>query len=162
MKMVRAYRDSGVRLPPIDPVPPRARRVGNGRALVIAPPSVAGGSWLRIFGEISVAMASGWMTLRGVRRRRGFDRGFVVSDHADFAGLLSVIEASRARRVLVTHGSSDTLARLLRERGLDAGVLPTRFMGEAPPDKRAASADGEALDAGDEDDMVAEDAGAAP
>ena len=164
MKMVRAYRDSGVRLPPIDAVPPRARRVGNGRALVIAPPSVAGGSWLRIFGEVSVAMASGWMAVRGVRRRRGFDRGFVVSDHADFPGLLSVIEASRARRVLVTHGSSDALARLLRERGLDAGVLPTRFMGEAPPDKQAASetGDDEAAEHSDEDGIVAEDAGAAP
>jgi putative mRNA 3-end processing factor len=164
MKMVRAYRDSGVRLPPIDAVPPRARRVGNGRALVIAPPSVAGGSWLRIFGEVSVAMASGWMAVRGVRRRRGFDRGFVVSDHADFPGLLAVIEASRARRVLVTHGSSDSLARLLRERGLDAGVLPTRFMGEAPPDKQAASetGDDEAAEHSDEDGIVAEDAGAAP
>ena len=166
MKMVRAYRDSGVRLPPIDAVPPRARKVGNGRALVIAPPSVAGGRWLRLFGEVSVAMASGWMTLRGVRRRRGFDKGFVVSDHADFPGLLAVIEASGARRVLVTHGSSDALARLLRERGLEAGVLPTRFMGEAPPEKRTA-ADDDGLDAGDEeaadeDDVVAEDAGAAP
>lgn len=161
MKMVRAYRDSGVRLPPIDAVPPRARKVGNGRALVIAPPSVAGGRWLRLFGEVSVAMASGWMTLRGVRRRRGFDKGFVVSDHADFPGLLSVIEASGARRVLVTHGSSDALARLLRERGLEAGVLPTRFMGEAPPEKRAA-ADDEGMEAADEDDVVAEDAGAAP
>lgn len=146
MKMVRAYRDSGVRLPPIDGVPPRARKVGNGRALVIAPPSVAGSRWLRLFGEVSVAMASGWMTLRGVRRRRGFDRGFVVSDHADFPGLLSVIEASRARRVLVTHGATDALARLLRERGLDAGTLPTRFMGEAPPDRPASA--GEDLEDG--------------
>jgi len=134
MKMVEAYRASGVRLPPIDRVPPRARRVGDGRALVIAPPSVLGGSWLNLFGAASVAMASGWMLLRGVRRRRGFDRGFVVSDHADFPGLLAAVEASGARRVLVTHGFSDVLARVLRERGLDAEVLPTRFVGEAAPD----------------------------
>jgi putative mRNA 3-end processing factor len=134
MKMVRAYRDSGVRLPPIDAVPPRARRVGDGRALVIAPPSVAGSRWLRLFGEVSVAPASGWMTVRGIRRRRGCERGFVVSDHADFPGLLSAIEASRARRVLVTHGASDSLARLLRERGFDAAPLATQFTGEPPPD----------------------------
>lgn len=134
MKLVEAYRASGVRLPSIDRVPPRARRVGDGRALVIAPPSVQGGSWLRLFGESSVAMASGWMLLRGVRRRRGFDRGFVVSDHADFPGLMTAIEASRARRVLVTHGFTDTLARLLRERGYDAAVLATRFTGEGEPD----------------------------
>ncbi len=134
MKMVEAYRASGIRLPSIDRVPPRARRVGGGRALVIAPPSVLGGSWLKLFGESSVAMASGWMLLRGVRRRRGFDKGFVVSDHADFPGLLAAIDASRARRVLVTHGFTEPLARFLRERGLDASVLPTRFTGESPPD----------------------------
>jgi putative mRNA 3-end processing factor len=135
MKIVEAYRASGVRLPSIDRVPPRARRVGDGRALVIAPPSVLGGSWLKLFGETTVAMASGWMTLRGVRRRRGFERGFAVSDHADFPGLLRAIDATGARRVLVTHGFSDSLARYLREtRGLDASVLPTPFTGESPPD----------------------------
>jgi putative mRNA 3-end processing factor len=128
-----------VRLPPIDRVPPRARRVGNGRALVIAPPSVLGSSWLNLFGESSVAMASGWMTLRGVRRRRGFDKGFAVSDHADFPGLLTAIEATGARRVLATHGFSDALARYLREtKGLNASVLPTRFTGEATPDAAVA------------------------
>jgi putative mRNA 3-end processing factor len=113
--------------------------VGNGRALVIAPPSVLGSSWLNLFGESSVAMASGWMTLRGVRRRRGFDKGFAVSDHADFPGLLTAIEATGARRVLATHGFSDALARYLREtKGLDASVLPTRFTGEATPDAAVA------------------------
>lgn len=146
MKMVEAYRASGVRLPPIDRVPPRARRVGDGRALVVAPPSVLGGSWLKLFGASSVAMASGWMLLRGVRRRRGFDRGFVVSDHADFPGLLAAVEATRARRVLVTHGFSDVLARVLRERGLDASVLPTRFVGEAAPDAADPEEDGSAED----------------
>lgn len=147
MKLVEAYRASGVRLPPIDRVPPRARRVGDGRALVIAPPSVLGSSWLNLFGESSVAMASGWMTIRGVRRRRGFDRGFAVSDHADFPGLLTAIEATGARRVLATHGFSDALARYLREtKGLDASVLPTRFAGEA------------ATDEGDADDPAGEEA----
>jgi|LakMenEpi03Aug12_release.lakeMendotaPanAssembly.Ray.scaffolds.fasta_scaffold170907_3 putative mRNA 3-end processing factor len=153
MTMVEAYRASGVRLPPIDRVPPRARRVGGGRALVIAPPSVLGGSWLRLFGETSVAMASGWMTLRGVRRRRGFAQGFVVSDHADFPGLLAAIEASSARRVLVTHGFADPLARLLRERGLDAAPLATRFTGEASPD---------AVGVEEDDDPEAPASGTAP
>jgi len=147
MKMVEQYRASGVRLPPIDRVPPRARRVGDGRAMVIAPPSAAGSRWLRVFGETSAAMASGWMMLRGVRRRRGFEKGFVVSDHADFPGLLTAIEASGAGRVLVTHGFSEALARLLRERGLDAEVLQTRFVGEAAPD---ADAEDGTAEAGDE------------
>jgi putative mRNA 3-end processing factor len=143
MKLVEAYRASGVRLPSIDRVPPRARRVGDGRALVIAPPSVLGTPWLKMFGESSVAVASGWMTVRGVRRRRSVEQGFVLSDHADFPGLLAAIEASGASRVLVTHGFSDVLARYLRERGLDATPLATRFTGEAPPD--AGSAEGDEL-----------------
>ena len=134
MKMVEQYRASGVRLPPIGRVPPRARRVGNGRAMVLAPPSAAGSRWLRVFGEPSVAMASGWMMLRGVRRRRGFDRGFVVSDHVDFPGLMQAIAATGASRVLATHGFADPLARLLRERGLDATTLATRFTGETVGD----------------------------
>ena len=145
MKLVEAYRASGVRLPPIDRVPPRARRVGDGRALVIAPPSVLGGSWLNLFGASSVAKASGWMTIRGVRRRRGFDRGFAVSDHADFPGLLAAVEATGARRVLATHGFADAFSRYLREtKGLDAAVLPTRFSGEAAPDDVAAIDGGDA------------------
>jgi putative mRNA 3-end processing factor len=147
MKLVEAYRASGVRLPSIDRVPPRARRVGDGRALVIAPPSVLGSAWLKLFGDSSVAMASGWMLLRGVRRRRGFDRGFAVSDHADFPGLIEAIEATGARRVLATHGFSDALARYLREaKGLDAAVLPTRFVGEAAPDAPADDEPGDAAD----------------
>ena len=133
-KLVRAYRDSGVRLPPIDSVPARAKRVGNGRGLVIAPPSAVAGGWLRAFGEVAVASASGWMTVRGMRRRRGVDRGFVLSDHADFPGLVAAVEATGARRVLVTHGSSESFARFLRGRGLEADVLATRFTGEAPDD----------------------------
>ncbi|MFM8634724.1 MAG: ligase-associated DNA damage response exonuclease [Planctomycetia bacterium] len=142
MKMVEQYRASGVRLPPIDRVPPRARRVGDGRAMVIAPPSAAGSRWLRVFGETSVAMASGWMMLRGVRRRRGFDRGFVISDHADFPGLMRAIEATGATRVLATHGFVDPLVRLLRERGLDASPLATKFTGETDAEE-APAGDGE-------------------
>jgi putative mRNA 3-end processing factor len=154
MKLVEAYRASGVRLPAIDRVPPRARRVGDGRALVIAPPSVLGGSWLRLFGETSVAVASGWMLLRGIRRRRGADRGFVVSDHADFPGLVAAVEASRARRVLVTHGFTDVFARVLRDRGLDATVLPTRFLGEAAPDDAAPEDATEETPTADTEDSV--------
>ena len=137
MKMVRAYRDSGVRLPAIDQLAAATRRAGGGRAMVIAPPSAAGSRWLRTFGDTSIAMASGWMTIRGVRRRRGFDRGFVLSDHADFPGLVQAVEASRARRVFVTHGSAASFARFLCEQGVEASVLATRFRGEDGSDEPA-------------------------
>ena len=137
MKLVEAYRASGVRLPPIDRVPPRSRKVGGGRGLVIAPPSAVRSSWLNRFGSTTEAMASGWMLLRGVRRRRGLARGFVVSDHVDYPDLMRAIDLSGASRVLVTHGFSDVVARVLRERGLAADVLTTRFVGEAAPDDAA-------------------------
>ena len=70
-------------------------------------------------------MASGWMAHPGVQHQRGFDHGFAISDHADFPGLLSAIEASQAKRVLVTHGATESLAGFLRERGLDAQALQT-------------------------------------
>ncbi len=76
--------------------------------------------WLNRFGDYSDALASGWMQVRGNRRRRGLDRGFALSDHADWPGLLAAIEATGAERVLATHGAVGPLTRYLREKGLDA------------------------------------------
>jgi putative mRNA 3-end processing factor len=123
----RAYREAGVALAPT--VSAQAVDKGSARrAMVLAPPSVAGTPWLQRFGEASTAFASGWMRLRGARRRRALDRGFVLSDHADWPGLLGAIEATRAQRVIVTHGDSDALVRWLREgRGLQADVFQTAF-----------------------------------
>jgi putative mRNA 3-end processing factor len=70
------------------------------------------------------------MRLRGARRRRALDRGFVLSDHADWPALLETVAATGARRVLVTHGYGDALARHLGEHGLEAGVLRTAYEGE--------------------------------
>ncbi len=76
---------------------------------------------MRRFGDASTGFASGWMRVRGTRRRRGVDRGFVLSDHADWPDLLRTIEETGAARVLTTHGFTEPLARYLREeRGLDA------------------------------------------
>jgi putative mRNA 3-end processing factor len=75
-------------------------------------------------------MASGWMRIRGTRRRRAFDRGFALSDHADWGGLNQAIDATGAERVLVTHGYSAVLTRWLRDRGIEADILATRFEGE--------------------------------
>ncbi len=94
---------------------------------MVAPPSAAGTAWTRRFGESSSAFASGWMALRGGRKRQGIDRGFVLSDHADWPELLGAVEATGAEHVLVTHGYATTLARHLVEAGRDARVLATRF-----------------------------------
>ncbi|NUQ01334.1 MAG: DNA ligase-associated DEXH box helicase, partial [Armatimonadetes bacterium] len=95
------------------------------------PPSAAGSTWLRRLGEHETAFASGWMRLRGARRRRGMARGFVLSDHADWPALLQTIAQTGARRVYATHGYSDVLARHLRELGYEAAALRTLYEGEA-------------------------------
>jgi putative mRNA 3-end processing factor len=114
-------------LPPTRPVTDGESRASFAKALIVAPPSAAGGAWLKRFGDYSDALASGWMRVRGNRRRRGLDRGFVLSDHADWPGLLSAIAATGAERVYATHGSTGPLTRHLREQGLDARPLETRY-----------------------------------
>ena len=101
------------------------------RALVIAPPSAQSTPWMKRFGDYADCFASGWMQVRGARRRRGVDRGLVMSDHADWPGLLSAIGATGASRVIVTHGHIQPLVRWLNEHGLEAGAFATAFGEEA-------------------------------
>ena len=123
----QAYRAAGVALPDtvlLDAVTDKAMLK---RALVVAPPAVLGSAWARKLGDQSDAFASGWMQLRGARRRRGVDRGFVLSDHADWPGLQRAIAATGASRVIVTHGYEAVMVRWLREQGLEAGSFDTEF-----------------------------------
>jgi len=131
-----AYRAAGVALP-------QTLRVTDAgvdaallrQSLVLAPPSAQGTPWLRRFGNYSDAFASGWMQLRGARRRRAVDRGFVLSDHADWPGLQSAIAGTAAERVIVTHGSVAVLVRWLTELGLAAHGFHTEYgeLDDEPP-----------------------------
>ena len=145
----RAYRAAGVDLPQTPlatEVKDRARFKG---ALIVAPPSAHGSTWVRRFGDHGDAFASGWMQLRGARRRRSVDRGFVLSDHADWPGLQRAIVATGAERVIVTHGYEAVMVRWLSDQGLDASAFETEYGREeegddAPGDVNAASAAAEA------------------
>lgn len=128
--MVEAYRAAGVVLPEVRPIDDSVTKKMLAGALVLAPPSARGSPWMRRFTGATVGFASGWMQVRGDRRRRGIELGLVISDHADWPSLLRTIDESQASRVLVTHGQSEALARYLREQGRDAGVLETAFEGE--------------------------------
>ena len=134
-KLTKAYRESGVALPPTTAV---GDAVGGGKkawagALIVAPPSADGSPWARKFEPASSAVASGWMQVRGARRRRAMDRGFVLSDHADWPGLLTAVRETGATKVLATHGFASIFARYLRDRGTDADVIATRFGDEEEP-----------------------------
>ena len=126
----RVYREGGVLLPKTIGVADITDKAMTKTALVIAPPSAGSSTWIRRFGDYSDAFASGWMQVRGARRRRGVDRGFILSDHADWPGLIQAISASRAQRVIVTHGQIPVMVRWLQQNGLDAGAFDTKFGGE--------------------------------
>ena len=123
----QAYRQAGVTLPPTHRAGELIDKASLKRALVVAPPSVQNSAWAKRFGDASDAFASGWMQLRGARRRRAVDRGFVLSDHADWLGLQRAIAATGAARVIVTHGYEAVMVRWLRQQGLEAGSFETRY-----------------------------------
>ena len=127
MPLNRVYREAGVPLPETYMVTEIGDKSVLRRALVLAPPSAAGSTWMRRFGEYSDAFASGWMQLRGARRRRAVDRGFVLSDHADWPGLMDAIKATEAQRVIVTHGQIPVMVRWLSQNGLEAGAFQTEY-----------------------------------
>ena len=130
--LTAAYRDAGITMLPTVPASeiPRADPC-NGR-LVIAPPSAHRSPWMKRFRQPQTAFASGWMQIRGNRRRRGYERGFVVSDHVDWSSLIETIRDSGAHTVYVTHGQGGPIVRYLREEmGLRAGELSTLYEGES-------------------------------
>lgn len=129
-----AYRASGVDLPETRPLATLEKKTDWLQGIVVAPPSAHGSPWLRRFGNLSTAIVSGWMRVRGLRRRRAVDRGFVLSDHADWRQLLCTVEESEAETIHFTHGYAAAMARHLRELGRNADVLPTPYAGESLDD----------------------------
>ncbi|CAN0601128.1 unnamed protein product, partial [Ectocarpus sp. 12 AP-2014] len=99
-------------------------------AFLLTPPAAMDSAWAARFKPLSTAFASGWMALRGVRRRRSADRGFVMSDHADWKGLNAAIKATGAERIFVTHGYTSVFRRWLEDQGYDAGIVETEFDSE--------------------------------
>lgn len=99
-------------------------------SLIIAPPSAVDSAWSNRFKDYSSGVASGWMAMRGTRRRRSADRGFVLSDHADWEGLLEAIKATEAEKVFVTHGYTDIFSKYLRSIGYYSAVVNTEYTGD--------------------------------
>ena len=125
-----AYRAGGIRLPETQHVALAAKGQSWAGAMILAPPSARGSPWARRFGAASTGFASGWMQIRGARRRRAIDRGFVLSDHADWPALQQVVRETGAERIGVTHGYVGVMKRWLQEQGFDAREVATPFQGE--------------------------------
>lgn len=107
--------------------------------MVIAPPSAQSSPWIKKMLPYVTASASGWMAFRGARRRRAIDKGFVLSDHCDWQGLLSSIKATGAEKIICTHGYTDIFSRFLIEQGYDARTEETQFEEENAEEEKATS-----------------------
>jgi putative mRNA 3-end processing factor len=116
-----------VDLPPTEPITKDTKKEALLGNMVLAPPSVHGSTWIRKMVPYVTASASGWMTFRGARRRRAIDKGFVLSDHCDWRGLLEAIESTGAEKVICTHGYTDIFSRFLREQGYDARTENSQY-----------------------------------
>ena len=132
--MIDVYQAAGITMLPIETLIDRPRGASLAGELVLAPLSARGTPWMRRLGDLSDALTSGLMRVRGVRRQRAYDRGFVLSDHADWPALLDTITATGAARVIATHGHAGPLARFLREQGLDSSVMRTAWEDEGGAD----------------------------
>ncbi|MEM8536263.1 MAG: ligase-associated DNA damage response exonuclease [Pseudomonadota bacterium] len=123
-------RAQGIALPDTTLATPDTTHKTHPGALVLATPSALGTTWTRKFGPSSTAFASGWMALRGVRRRRAADRGFIVSDHADWEGLNAAINDTGATKIFATHGYTNAFQKWLTAQGYDAHIVSTDYHGE--------------------------------
>jgi putative mRNA 3-end processing factor len=130
-ELTKIYRASGIEMAPTSLVSEQEKGTKFNGELILAPPSAHRSAWMKRFKSPQTAFASGWMQIRGNRRRRGYERGFVLSDHADWKDLISTIEDTGAKKVFLTHGHSEPLVRYLREeRNIDSDALSTQFEGE--------------------------------
>lgn len=138
-RLNNTYREQGIVFPATFSVNDFSNKSLYKNALVIAPPSAARSTWMKRFGDYSDAFASGWMLTRGARRRRGVDKGFPISDHADWPSLMSAISATEAQNIIVTHGSVDIMVRWLQQLGFAARAFDTSY--EAADSSNALSSD---------------------
>lgn len=123
LSYIDIYRTAGIAMLPTIPVSQTESKHSFAGDLILAPGSAFRSPWMKRFPKKSTANASGWMIVRGNRRRQGFDRGFVLSDHADWNDLLQTVSDTGAKRILVTHTSSDSLSHYLKQQGRNAAPL---------------------------------------
>ncbi|MCB0501514.1 MAG: ligase-associated DNA damage response exonuclease [Bacteroidetes bacterium] len=129
-QMNKAIEESGIRLKnKYQPITKHLSKADFEKALIISP-GTTGDNWTKLLGKFNTAACSGWMQLRGMKRRQNLDTGFVLSDHADWQGLNQAIKCTTAENIICTHGYSDIFSAWLREQGLNAHTEQTLFQGE--------------------------------
>jgi putative mRNA 3-end processing factor len=116
------YTSRGIALGELRPVR-GANKADLAGTITLCPPSALSDLWTRRFSDPLTAFASGWMRIRARARQYGVALPLVISDHADWDGLLSTIAATGAGEIWVTHGQEDALVHWCATRGLKARPL---------------------------------------
>ena len=125
--LTKIYRNAGIKMLPTQVITEKEKNYNFNGDLILAPPSAHRSLWMKRFKAPQTAFASGWMQVRGTRRRKGYEKGFVLSDHADWSQLNETIKQTRAKTVYLTHGKTDVLQRYLTEQGLTVKLFQTQF-----------------------------------
>ncbi|MBC7372228.1 MAG: ligase-associated DNA damage response exonuclease [Bdellovibrionaceae bacterium] len=125
--LTQIYRDEGVAMLPTEAVSNQPKDYKFNGDLILAPPSAHRSPWMKRFKDPQTAFASGWMQVRGARRRKGYEKGFVLSDHADWSDLVRTIHQTGAKTVFLTHGKTEVLDRFLTEQGLKVRLFTTQY-----------------------------------
>jgi len=136
--MHQALINAGWQLPPLERVTYETPKEKLKNAVILAPPSADGSAWLKRFTPFAIGVCSGWMQVRGNVRRKNVDGGFVISDHADWNGLLTAVKATGASKVFVTHGYQAVFSRYLNEIGIEAAEVKTEYGEEDEGDEKSA------------------------
>lgn len=121
---------AGVDLPKTIRITTETRKEDLQNGIVIVPPALADGRWIKNLHKAATGVCSGWMQVRASRRWRSADAGFALSDHADWPGLLSAIKATEAEKVFVTHGYTATFSKYLNEIGIESEEVKTQYGNE--------------------------------
>ncbi len=121
-KITRYYESRGVALGELRAVK-GIKKADLAGTITLAPPTATSDIWTRRFPDPVTAFASGWMRVRARARQGGVELPLVISDHADWDGLTSTIEATGAGEIWVTHGQEDALVHWCTTKGLAARPL---------------------------------------
>lgn len=133
-KLNEAFIKAGVDLPSTTKITAEIKKDELQKGIVIVPPALAEGRWIKNLVNPAIGICSGWMAVRAGRRWRSADAGFALSDHADWPGLLKAIKDTGAERVLVTHGSTAIFSRYLNEIGISSAEVKTQYGDETDDD----------------------------
>lgn len=111
------YRRQGVSLAPtrcLSSLPANTTLRGE---LLLVPQSFLNTEQAGILGgNYKTAFASGWMA----NKYHNYDRGFLLSDHADWNDLVKTVQESGAKQVFVQHRGKGALVKELNKLGIKA------------------------------------------